>query len=96
MEENKYICPKCGNEMIAVYEKPALNLTCPKCGCKIATTKWEDIDLDGTDYEVVLKPSINHSMEQIKFISNLTGLNLSLRKNFLKMVVFCLKPGLLN
>ena len=84
MEENKYICPKCGNEMIAVYEKPALNLTCPKCGCKIATTKWEDIDLDGTDYEVVLKPSINHSMEQIKFISNLTGLNFIASKKLLE------------
>ena len=75
MEENKYFCPKCGTEMIADYEKPALNLTCPNCGCKIATTKWEDIDLDDTDYEVVLKPSINHSMEQIKFVSKLTGLN---------------------
>ena len=84
MEENKYICPKCGNEMIAVYEKPALNLTCPKCGCKIATTKWEDIDLDDTDYEVVLKPSINHSMEQIKFISNLTGLNFIASKKLLE------------
>ena len=71
MKENKYICPKCGAEMIAVYEKPALNLTCPKCGCKIATTKWEDIDLDDTDYEIVLKLSANPSMNQVKFLSNI-------------------------
>ena len=84
MEENKYICPKCGAEMIAVLDKPALNLTCPKCGCKIATTKWEDIDLDDTDYEIVLKPSINHSMEQIKFISNLTGQSFITSKKLLE------------
>lgn len=84
MEENKYICPKCGTEMIAVYEKPALNLTCPKCGCKIATTKWEDIDLDDTDYEIVVKPLVNPLMNQVKFISNLTGQNFIVSKKFLE------------
>lgn len=84
MEENRYICPKCGTEMFVVYEKPALNLACPKCGCKIATTKWDEIDLDDTDYEIVLKPSINHSMEQIKFISNLTGQNFIASKRLLE------------
>lgn len=75
MEENKYICPKCGAEMNAMYEKPALNLTCPKCGCKIATTKWEDIDLDDNDYEIILKRIANPSLEQIKFVSSFTGQN---------------------
>lgn len=84
MEENKYICPKCGTEMIAVYEKPALNLTCPKCGCKIATTKWEDIDLDDADYEIVLKLSANPSMNQVKFLSNLTGQNFIASKKLLE------------
>ena len=84
MEENKYICPKCGAEMTAVYEKPALNLTCPKCGCKIATTKWEDIDLDDTDYEIVLIWSANPSMNQIKLLSNLTGQNFIASKKLLK------------
>lgn len=37
--ENKYKCPNCGAEMIAVYEKPAINLTYLKCAHKIATTK---------------------------------------------------------
>ena len=75
MEENKYICPKCGSHMTAVYEKPALNLTCPKCRCKIATTKWEDIDLDNTTYKIFLRPNCNPSTESIKFISRITGLN---------------------
>ena len=49
MEENKYICPQCGEEMMETYDKPALNLVCPKCGCQIATSRWEEIDLDDKD-----------------------------------------------
>jgi hypothetical protein len=84
MEENKYICPKCCAEMIAVYKKPALNLACPKCDCKLATTIWEDIDLDDTDYEIVLKLSANPSMNQIKFLSHLTGQNYIASKKLLE------------
>lgn len=75
MEENKCICPECDSEMMAVYEKPALNLTCPKCGCKIATTKWEDIDLDDATYRIFLKPNRSPNTESIKIISKITGLN---------------------
>ena len=75
MEENKYLCPRCGTKMNATYVKPALNLICPNCGCQIATTKWEDIDLDDQDYEIVLKPANNPSIDKIKTISILTGLN---------------------
>ena len=84
MEENRYACPQCGIEMNVVYEKPALNLTCPKCGCKIATTKWEDIDLDDTDYEIILKPITCPSTNQIKAVSNLTGQNFIASKNLLR------------
>ena len=62
---------------------------CPKCGCKIATTKWEDIDLDDTDYEIVLKLSANPSMNQVKFLSNITGQNSLLQKSSLKKEEYC-------
>ena len=84
MEENKYICPDCGAEMTVVYEKPALNLTCPKCGCKIATTKWDDIDLDDNDYEIILKKVSNPSIDQVRFISNFTGFNFTTSKKMLE------------
>ncbi len=84
MEENKYICPKCGAEMVAIYEKPALNLSCPKCGCKLATTKWDKIDLDDTDYEIILASLIKPSMNQIKLISNMTGKNYIASKKILE------------
>lgn len=75
MVENKYICPQCGTEMIETYEKPALNLICPKCGCKIATTRWEAIDLDDTYYELVLDKIESPTLDVIKIISKMTGDN---------------------
>lgn len=75
MEENKYICPECGAEMNETYDKPSLVLDCPKCGCKIATTKWDSIDLDETVYTISLEKIDCPSLENIKFISSLTGEN---------------------
>jgi len=70
--------------MIQVYEKPALNLTCPKCNCKIATTRWDEIDLDDTKYEIVLKPIVNYILDNIKLVSLLAGLKYLDTTNLLK------------
>ena len=75
MEENKYYCPECGTEMYQTYEKPALNLTCPKCGYKLATTRWDKIDLDRTNYKVLIVSELNPSHEHIKIISKIIGKN---------------------
>lgn len=75
MEENKYLCPECGAQMYETYDKPALNLTCPKCGCKIATTRWEKIDLDRTNYKVLIMADVNPSLAHIKIISKIIGKN---------------------
>lgn len=75
MENKKYLCPNCGSEMTETYEKPALNLCCPHCGCKIATTRWEKIDLDDKEYSILIKPIENPKIEQIKFLSKVTGKN---------------------
>lgn len=83
-KENKYYCPDCGTEMLAVYEKPALNLTCPNCGCKLATTKWETIDLDETIYEIETLSIKNPSLDQIKVFAKLTGNNFVASKDLIK------------
>lgn len=83
MEKNKNLCPQCGTIMNEVYEKPALNLTCPKCGCKIATTRWDDIDLDDTIYKIIAKPTNDINIDKIKLISELTGLNYIQSKDLL-------------
>ena len=61
--------------MLEEYEKPALNLICPQCGCKIATTRWEAIDIDPIDYEIIIAKHHNPTMDQIKVISKQTGEN---------------------
>ena len=66
MEEKiKHYCPECGTEMNEIYEKPALNLICPKCRYKLATTRWEDIDLDTTSYKIIVKSTVNPLISQI-------------------------------
>lgn len=75
MEENKYLCPQCGSEMNATFEKPALNLFCPNCGCQVATTKWDEIDLDDNTYGLIIEEIESPSFDVIKLISRLTGKN---------------------
>ena len=75
MEERKYNCPECGTIMNETYDKPSLILSCPKCGCKIATTHWEEIDLDDKEYEIVLVANSNPTLDQIKVVSSITGVN---------------------
>lgn len=75
MENNKCKCPQCGEEMIEIYEKPALNFTCPKCGFQMASSRWDDIDLDDVSYEIFLLPIEDPEIEKIKFISNQSGIN---------------------
>ena len=83
MEENKFLCPECGTQMYETYERPALNLTCPKCGCKIATTRWEKIDLDSTEYEITLLAEVRPSIDQIKVVSNIISKNFLVSKDVL-------------
>ena len=84
MENDKYLCPDCNTEMIADYNKPALTLTCPNCGCKIATTKWDDIDLDPTIYKIMILSNNDDSIDSIKLISKITGNNFKQSKELLK------------
>ncbi len=73
--EEKYICPECGAEMKETYNKPSLLLDCPKCGCKIATTKWDPIDLDQTIYELFVEKIESPTLDNLRFISSMTGDN---------------------
>ena len=91
MENKKYYCNNCNAEMIEQYDKPALILICPRCGNKIATTRWDDIDLDGTIYKVYIRSSNDVDIRKIKFISYKTGLNFIQSKTFILSGGFLLK-----
>ncbi len=84
MKQNKFICPECGGEMLEFYNKPALNLVCSKCGYRLATTKWDGIDLDNNNYNVYLTASKDISIEQIKIVSKISGNNFVLSKKIME------------
>ena len=71
-------CPECGKE---VSDKAK---TCPNCGCQLATTKWETIDLDETIYEIETLSIKNPSLDQIKVFAKLTGNNFVVSKDLIK------------
>ena len=70
--------------MNEIYNKPALNLICPKCGYKLATTRWEEIDLDTTIYAIKVKVIENPLISQIRSISKLIGSNFIVSKKALE------------
>ena len=91
MENNKYLCPECGEIMNETYDKPALNLICPKCGNKIATTRWDPIDLDSTVYEITVLKGNAESTENVKLVSKIMGENYIKSKMLLSTGFLCFK-----
>ncbi len=73
--EEKYICPECGAEMIKTYNKPELLFKCTKCWYGVATTMWEPIDLDQTNYELFVEKIESPTLDNLRFISSMTGDN---------------------
>lgn len=69
------ICEKCGTEMEETWNPPSYSIVCPKCGWGIATTKFEPIDEDRTDYSINLLPSSSPAIEIVKAISRISELN---------------------
>ncbi len=49
----------------------------------VAHGSWEEIDLDDTIYQIFVSPVKDININQIKFISELTGLNFLVSKQFL-------------
>lgn len=74
MEKNN-ICDKCGAELRVDRCGCAVTYTCPKCGWSVATTEWEPIDLDDTQYEIRLSEGTPVSKKILSLISAMTGKN---------------------
>ena len=69
------ICEMCGTEMIPFSEDYSYGMTCPKCGWGWVTSHFEQIDLDTTDYQVVLQPGNEVKGDVLREISNILGVN---------------------
>ena len=74
MERNNN-CQKCGTEMTIERCGCAITYTCPKCGWSMATTEWESIDLDKTEYVFRLAKGNQINKATLSLVSKLTGKN---------------------
>ena len=73
--ENNNICDKCGAEMRVDRCGCAVTYTCPNCGRTIATTEWEPIDADKTQYAIHLVKGTPVCKETLSLVSQMTGKN---------------------
>lgn len=73
--ENNNACVKCGSELQIDRRGCAVTYTCPNCGWSIATTEWESIDLDKTQYRIRLAEGTPICKKTLSLVSRLTGKN---------------------
>jgi large subunit ribosomal protein L7/L12 len=74
MNYDTVICEKCGAEMKPINEDKPIGMECPDCGWGWATTYIEPINLDESDYHVILTASGN-SITVIKTVSEVANCN---------------------
>jgi hypothetical protein len=57
MSDDIVICEKCGAEMKPLSDIYPVGMTCPNCGWGWATTYIDPINLDESDYHIILVSS---------------------------------------
>jgi len=75
MIEENFSCPKCGSQTEKINEGRTVGTRCPQCGWSVVTTYTQPIDQDVELYEVGIKKIDHPDKNQIKVISNLSGIN---------------------
>ena len=73
----KYVCDKCGTEMVDNSKGPYIHYVCPKCGEAIATYDYTKDDPIKNDEKIYTVKSINNSSNSktLRVLSKITGLN---------------------
>lgn len=66
--EDVVLCEKCGHEIDYHHEGSGCGMTCPNCGWGRATTYIDSINLDESEYHVILVSNEN-SLSNIKMVS---------------------------
>ena len=72
---NKIICEKCGAEMQPIDPKFHCGMMCPQCGWGWATTSYDPMLEDNTEYCIILQAGNSKSEDVIKVLSHITGQN---------------------
>ena len=68
-------CLSCGENMICKIEEHTLVWECPKCGDGLATTYFEPIETDDTEYSISISAISSPDINQIKLVSNILNVN---------------------
>lgn len=71
----KIECNNCGAEMQPIDHNYASAMKCPKCGYSWVTTNYDPKKDDKTIYSIIVQPGNSHSIDTIRAISSITGLN---------------------
>jgi DNA-directed RNA polymerase subunit RPC12/RpoP len=74
-EKESFSCPRCGNQTEKINKGRAIGTGCPQCGWSVVTTYTHPIDQDVELYEVGIRRMDHPNENQIKIISNLSGIN---------------------
>ena len=88
---DKFICEKCGNEMKPLSDIYPIGMTCPNCGWGWATTYIDPINLDESDYHIILVSGDN-SLTTIKKVSETANCNFVEAKKMIEKApveIFC-------
>ena len=91
MINKKFICEKCGKEMINIDDDFSIGMECPNCGWGWITTKDNPLMTDRTIYNVTVK-SAEATKDNIKIISSILNVNYLEAKNILNSLpkeIFC-------
>lgn len=77
-------CSSCGENMICKIEEHTLVWECPKCGDGLATTYFEPIETDETNYTLSISEISEPNIDHIKVISNMLNVNFLKSKSLLQ------------
>ena len=82
--ENENICPNCGHPLRIKREYPSFALICDHCGWEVATTTWDPIDLDETEYAISIADGTVPDKKTLSLVSRMTGLNFIASKKLIE------------
>lgn len=68
-------CQKCNEHMVNFQHDAVQGCVCPKCGWNIVTTRISEINMDGTEYSIHIRATVDINKEKIKLIARIAGVN---------------------
>lgn len=78
------LCEKCETKMKYIKEGCGICWTCPHCNWGYATSYFEPIELDHTQYGIFLSGNHEATLENIKLIAGISGFNYLRTREVLK------------